>query len=313
MRGATQEATEVMMKSISEGTWRQYDKPIREWREYCRKEGISFCETSTAHVLKFFSGILENVKSFSTANTYRAVLSLISGNELGSNTTVSRFFKGLAKLKPKKYKYDVTWDPKEVLDELATWYPHEGLSLEALTKKLVTLLALITGQRIQTLTAIDIQNINLEKEPLRIKITEPIKTSGRSEFQPILEIPSFSEKPELCVASVLRTYITKTRALRPGNRDKGHLFITYKKPHHQASSQTISRWIRVTLEKSGIDTTIFSAQSTRHASTSAAARKGVNIEVIRRAAGWSSSSSVFARFYNRPIANTTTFASSILQ
>ncbi|CAG7822654.1 unnamed protein product, partial [Allacma fusca] len=49
---------------------------------------------------------------------------------------------------------------------------------------------------------------------------------------------------------------------------------------------------------------------TRHAATSAAARKRVNIEVIRKAAGWTSSSSTFANFYELPIVNPEAFAES---
>lgn len=57
------------------------------------------------------------------------------------------------------------------------------------------------------------------------------------------------------------------------------------------------------LTNSGIDTSKFTSHSTRHASTSKASEKGINIEVIRKAAGWTANSSTFARFYKRPIVN----------
>nr|CAI5854500.1 unnamed protein product [Callosobruchus analis] len=47
-------------------------------------------------------------------------------------------------------KYQVTWDPHPVLLHLSRLYPLEELSRLQLAMKLVTLLALITGQRIQT-------------------------------------------------------------------------------------------------------------------------------------------------------------------
>ena len=59
--------------------------------------------------------------------------------------------------------------------------------------------------------------------------------------------------------------------------------------------------MKETLNKSGLDTIIFSTHSTRHASTSAAQRLGVDIEVIRKTAGWTKSSETFAKFYNRDI------------
>ena len=67
------------------------------------------------------------------------------------------------------------------------------------------------------------------------------------------------------------------------------------------------------LKKSGIDTSVFTAHSTRHASTSTAARNGADIETIRRAAVRSEKTSVFARRLNRPLTEETVFASSILR
>ncbi|KAL4720573.1 hypothetical protein ACJJTC_012328 [Scirpophaga incertulas] len=44
-----------------------------------------------------------------------------------------------------------------------------------------------------------------------------------------------------------------------------------------------------------------SPHSTRHASTSRAARLGINIDTIRATAGWTGTSTVFAKFYNRSV------------
>ena len=78
-------------------------------------------------------------------------------------------------------------------------------------------------------------------------------------------------------------------------------------------SQTISRWIKSILRKSGVDVTKFSSHSTRHASTSAALVKGVDLSTIKRTTGWMDQSLTFARFYNRPIStNNKDFASAVL-
>lgn len=109
----------------------------------------------------------------------------------------------------------------------------------------------------------------------------------------------FKNNKQLCVASTLKSYLSKTEILR--NRLTNNLFTTCKKPYKNASSQTLSRWVNYILHKSGVDTRIFTAHSTRHAATSAAARKGVSIDVIRRSAGWSEKSGTFARFYQIPL------------
>ncbi|KYN27893.1 hypothetical protein ALC57_02703 [Trachymyrmex cornetzi] len=44
----------------------------------------------------------------------------------------------------------------------------------------------------------------------------------------------------------------------------------------------LSQWIKNTLQESGVDTSIFTAYNSHHASTSAAKKKGVNIDLIRK-------------------------------
>lgn len=102
----------------------------------------------------------------------------------------------------------------------------------------------------------------------------------------------------ICPADTLQHYLNKTEALR---KDIKALFISFRKPFKKVSTQTLSRWLKDTLQDCGLDTNMFSAHSTRHASTSAAKRKGVNIDIIRNAAGWAERSATFAKFYDRPI------------
>nr|CAH7748607.1 unnamed protein product [Callosobruchus chinensis] len=72
----------------------------------------------------------------------------------------------------------------------------------------------------------------------------------------------------------------------------------------KATTQTLGRWVKSVLVESGIDTKKFTAHSTRHAATSAAARKGLHFDTIRLAAGWSKKHlriKMFAAVYNRPL------------
>ena len=61
----------------------------------------------------------------------------------------------------------------------------------------------------------------------------------------------------------------------------------------------------------GIDVTKYSVRSTRAASVSAASRASVNLDDIFLTAGWSSECCI-ARFYNKPIARNSSYASSPL-
>lgn len=261
-------------------------------------------------LLEFFTKEFQGGAAYGTLNSLRSALSLLISSELGSDSRVKRFFKGLQNLKPNKPRYDHTWDPEVVLNYLAG-LNNEKISLEVLSKKLAMLLALTTGHRVQTLSLIDTRNIVWNNKGVEIKIPDRIKTTRRNANQPTLFLPHFAEKPEICVVRTLEAYLHRTTDLRPPTCHK--LLLAVKKPHHEANPQTLSRWIKGILGESGIDTTIFSAHSTRHASTSAASRKGVSLDVIRKTAGWSSNSDTFARFYDRPLRTQGLFAKAILK
>lgn len=122
-------------------------------------------------------------------------------------------------------------------------------------------------------------------------------------------MPYFKDEPSLCVASLIQKYLHLTENLRQPNCV--NLFVTYKKPHGPASRQTLSRWVKDTLRVAGIDANVFKGHSTRHASTSAALRKGISVETIKKCAGWTERSSTFARFYNRPLVQAENFLETV--
>lgn len=127
--------------------------------------------------------------------------------------------------------------------------------MKDITQKLVTLLALISASRVQTISKISLKNMFCKQEKIEIKIEERIKTSGPNKSQPFLVLPFFFDKPELCVAKTLEYYLSTTKLFRRG--DTRYLILTHKKPFHPASTQSISRWIKEVLQKSEIDISIF--------------------------------------------------------
>lgn len=172
------------------------------------------------------------------------------------------------------------------------------LNLEFLSKKVVTLLALIMAHRMQTLSLIYIDNIKIVSETNIIKITGRIKTSGLNKVQPLLRIPLFHDNCKVCAASALESYLQRTKIL---HKNIKKLFVSIKTLHKAVELQTLNRWVSNTLSLAGIDSDVFSVHSTRHASISAAKKRGVSFDIIKNTAGWSKSSQTFANFYNLEI------------
>ena len=102
---------------------------------------------------------------------------------------------------------------------------------------------------------------------------------------------------ELCVLSHLVKYLEITAGMREQN---SQLLLSITKPYQPVSRDTISRWIKIVLHESGIDTDQFTAHSVRSASTSKLARNGIALDIILNAANWVNAST-FATFYNKQI------------
>lgn len=289
-----------MISSLSNSSIKQYNCVYKKWWQFCLVHKIDFFTVDIPMALTFLTLQFENGANYSTINTNRSALSLILGKRFSNDERVSRFVRGVFRMKPSFPRYLSTWDPNLVLDFVSKSYPKEGLSLDVLTKKMVALLALSTGQRVQTRSMIRLNNINLNNTNIDIVITDLIKTSAPGHQMPRMTIPYFSHREQICPAKTLRSYIEKTQVYR-NLLNTENLILTTRKPIHNACASTISRWIKQVLSMSGVDTTVFSAHSTRHASTSAAGRRGVSIDIIKKAAGWSGNSLTFAKFYNRPL------------
>lgn len=272
-------------------------------------KSIDVFKPSVQEVLSFLTAEFDKNLSHNSINCTRSALSLIVDYDLAQDERVKRFFKGVSKIRPARPKYNCTWDPKIVLDYFKSQHRTTEMSLEEQSCKLITLLALVTGHRMQTFSLIKIENIQIFDTKVVIKIPAPIKTSRKNFSQPMLVLP-FYEDQSICPAFSLIKYMDSTKNIRGTITN---LFISTKKPFRSVTSQTLSRWVKQILTESGVDTTIFSSHSTRHASTSAAKRSGINIEHIRETAGWSKNSETFAKFYDRNIApDNNQFALSIL-
>jgi hypothetical protein len=309
-RGISPASAEIMLASITESTLRQYQSALNAWCEYCTLNNIDVYSGSIPNIIAFLTYKFHSGSSYSTVNSIKSALALIIGPRLSEDDRVKRFLRGVFKLRPSMPKYEQIWDVSVVLNYLRNIGLNNSLSLKELSKKTVTLLAIATGHRIQTFSLIKTQHVSIHSTILEIKIPDAIKTTNPGRCQPILMLPFFQDDPVICPAQTIMDYMSRTKHDR-GPIDR--LFLTFKRPFKKASVSTISRWIKETLKDSGIDVSKFTAYSTRHASTTAAASRGVNIDEIRRTAGWTAQSQTFAKFYNRPIINQTCFARAVIQ
>ncbi|KAL7298948.1 hypothetical protein TKK_0008049 [Trichogramma kaykai] len=308
-QGHSEDAIKILVASLATSTVKQYSSSLIDWWKFCKDHDTDPFNSSNHTILKFLTKKFDKGASYGTINTARSAISLISAYDLSNDPMISRFLKGVFKLRPQTAKYSSSWDPEVVFDYIEKL--PEPLTLQEISEKTLILLALCTAHRAQTFALIDINNISNLGTELQIKIPDLIKTSKPGTRQPNLILPFFRERPKLCAASTLLKYIEMSKDFR---QDESNLFISTRKPYKSIGSQTISRWIKNILTKAGIDTSRFTGHSTRHASSSTACRKGIDIRTIKQTAGWSEKSTIFAKFYNQPVEKSNVeFANLILK
>ena len=94
-----------------------------------------------------------------------------------------------------------------VLKYLKTLHPPEQLSLKDLTLKMVVLIALMSGQRCQTIHALDTTTIVLSAEKSVFYIYKLLKTSRPGIHYGCLELKAYADDKQLFVVYVLQEYV----------------------------------------------------------------------------------------------------------
>ena len=245
-----------------------------------------------------------------TLNSIRSAISFFtqhSSLQLGSDITVSRLFKFFYRERPMMPRYLVTWDVGKLLKFLAQWHPAKDISLKKLTLKTVTLIALTSSDRAQTLHLLDVEMVHVTPQGLEFEVPALLKTrkGAPKKGLPPKRVKCVSwDAPELNVADYVDMYIRRTlrfriKAVIKGLAKPTQLFLSHLtgKPVQRAS---ISRWIREVMELSGIDIGTFKPGSTRRASSSMATRQGAKPDQIMRNGDWSCLGT-YQMFYNRDI------------
>lgn len=261
--------------------------------------------------MEFLTELFTSGIGYSAINTARSALStfiIIEGFSVGNHPLIKRFVKGVFNLRPALPRNLVTWDTDLVLKYLASLAPVRRIGLKDLTLKLTTLLALLSGQRCQTLHLMRTSNMTITGNSIKIRISELLKQTRPGHHLQELHIKAYAPDRRLCIVTVIQEYLKRTKTLRRND----YLFISFVPPHKHVTKSTIGRWIKLVLEKAGVDTTIFTPHSTRAASTTGAKMMNVPLATIIKTAGWSNTTT-FSKYYDKSPKQGIDFAQALLK
>ncbi len=300
------------MLAWRQGTRRQYECYLKRWYHSCTVDKIDPLDPGLNYILDFLLKAYKQGLSYSTMGTIRSALSAIitiDSKPLGQHPTIVTFMRAVFQERPSLPKV-MTWEVNDVFTYLKTLSPVNELNLEQLTKKTLMLMAILTGQRGQTLHALRTEHLRLSGANLIFSIPGPLKTSKPGRHFSELIFKPFVQDSDVCVVTCINEYIKYTRVFRK-NKTSSQFFLTYGKPNGEASRASISRWLRDVLRDAGIDVSVFEPHSTRSASTSAA-KLVTNMDTVMKAGGWACSTT-FTKFYDLRITPKCTMQDALLQ
>ena len=299
----SESAKELILSSWRGKTSRAYDSHFQKWLGWCSERGCDPISGPISDVVNFLADLHSQGYQTNSLNAYRSAISSVHDKvddmDVGKHPLVARLLKGAFHARPPLPRYTGTWNVQVVLDCMLQWGDTTSLSLKLLTYKLVMLMSLARPSRSAYLASLCIDNCHYKPEGVVFVPSVLAKQSRQG--KPLTEyfFAGFTDNRELCPVETLRQYQKVTVSLR---KESTHLFVAIVKPHKPVAPCTIARWLKEVLKLSGFDTNIFTAHSTRSASSSAAADSGVTTSDILKAADWSSES-VFRKFYYRPTHN----------
>ena len=316
-RGIPPTAQQIVLQSWRQGTQKQYRVYLKKWASFCHERQLDPHALSVELLVEFLAELFDTGLGYSALGTARSAisaLSMVQGNSpLGENPLIKRFFKGVFNMRPTRPRYAQTWDVNVVLNFMRTTWPLAEITLKNLTLKLVMLIALVTGQRGQSLHLMYVNNMVDKVSTVEFRVEDLCKTSRPGALQPLLVLPAYEIDIDLCVVATLHKYLQETEKLHSNNNTRPNkLFISFARPHMPISKDTLARWIRTVMTLAGIDTKMFKAHSTRAASTSAALRYNVPLDTVLSTAGWTNAGT-FAKFYNKQVVDHTSYGKIILE
>ncbi len=304
------------VKRLVEASWASttrssYNTYIKRWMEYCSTNNISYNQATVQQGADYLGHLFyvgeKHGYIAGTRSALSAILPNVDGKTFGNQEVVKKLLKGVYKGRPSFPRYIVIYDANIILQYIRTLPDNADLLLEVLTKKLCTLLCLLSGNRAQVVPALGLNQCYIDPKGDRFvfNIRQIMKTSTPYRHMEPLEFLAFPHEQKLCIVHCLKEYVARITPIRGDDLGENGcsekpLIVSYVQPFRPVKKVTIARYVKNFIGDAGIDITVFTSHSTRAASTSLGNNLGMSFKDIAKAAGWRQEST-FQRFYNKPI------------
>ncbi|XP_077110684.1 uncharacterized protein LOC143805654 [Ranitomeya variabilis] len=311
LRGFSQELINTLLLSRKKSTTLIYS---RVWRKFLNFYTKPFSKVPIKPILEFLQKGREMGLSVNTLRVQVSALGALYSANIASNRWVTRFIRACERCTPVHVPRLPPWDLNLVLDSLSgpPFEPLYSIPLKNITYKVALLIALTSARRVGDIQALSIDppflityqdRIVLKPDPSYLPKVATKYHRAQEIFLPsFYDNPANSEEEKLHMLDVKRAvlgYIDRTRSCRQSRA----LFVSFQghRKGHGVTKATLSRWIREAihlayLSKGESPPEGVKAHSARAVSSSWAENKDIPIELICKAATWSSPSTFYRHY-----------------
>ena len=147
--------------------------------------------------------------------------------------------KGIFHLRPPQSRYTKTWDVNKVLSYLKSLGPSDSLMLKQLTLKTAALLTILGGRRIHTLHMLSVIHMDQSPDKVIFHIVGLTKCSKPMRPNQSIFYRVYAEDELLCPVKCIYAYLAAQMS-KIITQNFTDFFITFGKPHHPASKDSLA-------------------------------------------------------------------------
>ena len=241
-------AKHIITSSWRNSTKNRYETTFRKWENFCSERAVDTISPSISDVINFLTGIFEDGNGYSSVFSARSVsnnvITVPGFPDISEHPLLKRFIKGIFNLVPPKPRYSYTWDVKLILDHIEQMGENNSLSFKKLSQKIVTLLMILSGERINSISSFTIHQVHITEFDCTFIPSKLLKHSRPSFVYKPVRYRAYPHNLLLCPVTTISEYVKRRESM---NVQCDEFIITHGKPHKPAHSETMSRWLKEVL------------------------------------------------------------------
>ena len=242
----SERALQLIDDSTRMSTKTKYESIRRKWQGYCEKNDVGEMAT-TVTFGNFIALEYDRNLKYTYLRSYRSALQDYVKNV--DMNVIKKLMKGIHNHRPPTARYCAIWDVKVVLDYLSAMRTD---SFMFITMKTVTLLMLLSGNRVNMLSKFRMSNMTLSDLECTFVFTEVLKHSREGYRDAPITFRAYPDNGSLCPVQM----VIKCLEFRAEKSGYDEFFVITVREHTPAHHDTIENCIERLLCSAGINTRV---------------------------------------------------------